>query len=86
MSKRMFLLLLVVILLAIGVGFTTIESGSMQGDMSNFEDQLTSNNGISSSINNSSFLSAIALKIQSIIDLVLDAILGFIKKIMGMFN
>ncbi len=85
MSKRTFILLIVVILLAIGVGFTTIESSGMQSDMNSFENELV-NGGITTTINNSSFLGDIALKIQSIIDLLMSTFLSFFNKLISIFN
>lgn len=85
MSKRTFLIFVVVVLLVIGTGFTTIESTSIQSDMTLFEEQLTTN-GVTSVINNSSTLGDIALKMQSLIDLILSAILSFFQKLIGLFN
>lgn len=86
MPKRMFLLMVIVILLIIGVGFTTIESSSIQSDMNNFEDALTSQDGVFSVIDNSSALGNIAHKIQSIIDLFISAAMSFFTKIINLFT
>lgn len=85
MPKRMFLLSLIIVLLVIGVGFTTIESSSMQYDMNQFEDALTGD-GVNSVIDNSSALGDVAIKIQSIIDLILSSILSFFNKIVNIFS
>ncbi|MFI3328884.1 MAG: hypothetical protein R3Y05_00205 [bacterium] len=86
MSKRVFLLLVIIILLAIGVGFTTLETSSMQSDMNNFENELVTGNGVTTTINNSSFLGDVALKIQSVIDLIMGAFLTFLNKLISIFN
>lgn len=86
MPKRMFLLLVIITLLVIGVGFTTIESSTMQGDMNMFEDALTSQDGVTSVIDNSSALGDIALKIQSGIDFLLTTVMSFFNKIINLFT
>lgn len=85
MPKRMFLLSIIIVLLIIGVGFTTIESSSIQSDMNLFEDALTSEDGVYSVIDNSSALGDIAIKIQSIIDLLITSIMAFFTKIINLF-
>lgn len=85
MPKRMFLLSIIVVLLVIGVGFTTLESSSIQSDMNQFEDALIGG-GVNSVIDNSSALGDIAIKIQSIIDLILSSILSFFNKIVNIFS
>ncbi len=86
MSKRALLILIIIILLVIGVSFTSLETSNMQDNMNSFEDQLTSNSGVTSSINNNSTLSLIALQIQSVIDTVIEVILSFFKKLISIFN
>ncbi len=86
MPKRMFLLSVVIVLLIIGVGFTTIESSSMQSDMNMFEDALTSQEGVHSVIDNSSALANVAIKIQSAIDLLITSIMSFFTKIINLFK
>ncbi|MFI3252348.1 MAG: hypothetical protein R3Y60_04315 [bacterium] len=85
MPKRMFLLSIIIVLLIIGVGFTTIDSSSIQSDMNNFEDALT-NSGVNSVIDNSSVLGDIAIKIQSIIDFIISTIMSFFTKLINIFS
>ncbi len=85
MPKRVSLILVIVVVLAIGIGFTTIDSSSMQGDMNAFEDALT-NGGIQTSIDNSSALGDIAIKLQSLIDLLISSIMSFINKLISLFT
>ncbi len=86
MPKRMFLVTIIIVLLVIGVGFTTIESSSMQSDMNSFEDALTGPDGVLSVIDNSSALGDIAIKIQSLIDVVISTTLSFFLKIINLFT
>lgn len=85
MPRRVTLLISIILILAIGVGITSIDSSSIQSDMNNFENQLT-NSGIITTINNSSLLGDIANKIQGIIDLILTTLLSFFKKIVNLFT
>ncbi len=85
MPKRVSLILVIIVILAIGVGFTSVDSSSMQSNMNNFENELTSN-GIITTIDNSSSLGNIALKIQSLIDLSLSLVLTFFQKLISLFT
>lgn len=84
MPKRVSLVLLIIVILAIGVGFTTIDSSSMQSNMNTFENELTTG-GVITTIDNSSSLGNIALKIQSLIDFAISTILNFFQKLIGLF-
>lgn len=86
MSKRMILVVIIIVLLSIGVGFTTLEDSSIQSDMNNFEQELVEGNGITTTIDNSSFLGDIALKLQSFIDIIMSTVLSFFNKLISIFN